>query len=37
MRSFDKAKFTLKMLPASSTFDTIEKGNRSLNAENLGL
>ena len=32
---FDKAKSTFKMLPASWTFDTIEKGFRSLNAENF--
>ena len=32
---FEKAKTTFKMLPASWTFDTIEEGNRSFNAENL--
>ena len=35
MRSIWQGKTTFKMLLASWTFDTIEKGNRSLNAENL--
>ena len=38
MRSFWQGKkSTLKMLPASWAFGTIEKGSRSLNAKNLGL
>ena len=33
---FKRAKSTLKMLPASWTFNLIENGFGSLNAENLG-